>query len=69
MKKLSIILFVLILAVVQYSCQEDEELTYQEIQPNAKNHLPENNVCGTVPFTEEEMDFMSDPNGEFQKLG
>ena len=67
MKKLSIILYVFVLAVVQYSCQEDEE--FIQYPPVANVEPPEDDECGTAPFTQEELDFMNDPNGEFQKFG
>lgn len=68
MKKLSIILFVLILAVVQYSCQEEEELVHQPTTPS-EGEPPKIIDCGTKPFKPEELEFMQDPDGEFQKLG
>ncbi len=67
MKKLSVILFVFVLAIVQYSCQEEEEIIHQPI--TNQEPLPKAIGCGTKPFTTGELDFMGDPNGEFQKMG
>jgi len=68
MKKLSITLSVFVLTIVLYSCQEDEEFL-QQPTVSTINTPPENDECGTAPFTREELDFMNDPNGEFQRIG